>query len=94
MNSLQTCNLCLDYIRELKKLWNMKLTEMSFVLGALETVSNTPNKRLGELNSADKSRPFRPQHNKNQFEYLVESRVTCFHSDYRERPRDNTDIKH
>ena len=39
----------LDFARELKKLWNMKMMVVPIVVGALETVSKGLEKRLEEL---------------------------------------------
>ena len=45
----ETINKCLDLARELKKLWNMMLTVISVVAGALGTVPKSLEKRLEEL---------------------------------------------
>ena len=40
---------CLDLARELKKLWNMKVTVIPIVVGAFGAILNNLKKRLDEL---------------------------------------------
>ena len=42
-------NKYLDFIRELKKLWNMKVTFIPIIIGALGTVTKGLLKGLGDL---------------------------------------------
>ena len=52
----------LDLARELKKLWNMKMTIIPFVIGAFGTVSKGLLKGLEIWKLVAESRPFKQQH--------------------------------
>ena len=56
MNESEELDKYLDFLRELKKLWNMKITGITFVVGALKTVSKDLEKKLDELENRGKLR--------------------------------------
>ena len=83
----------LDLVRELKKLWNMKVTiiQIVIVIGALGTVTEGLVKRL-----ENEWRSFKLLHNWDRPEYWEESwklEGTCCHSNSSERPSANADVK-
>ena len=81
-----------DLARELKKLWNMKVTIIPIVIGAFGTVT----KGLLKEDLADEWRPSKQQHYWKRPEYWEESwrlEETCSHSVSSERPSANADVK-
>ena len=76
----------IDLPRELKKLWNMKMTVIPVIVGALGKWDWKSWKSEVEL------RPSKLQHSKDRPEYWEEfwrSEETCGHSDYSERQSAN-----
>ena len=86
----------LDLARELKILWNMKVTIIPIVVGAFGTVTKGLLKGLEDLELAADWRPSKQQHYWKRPEYWEESwRVeeTCCHSISSERPSAYGDVK-
>ena len=52
----------MDFARELKKLWNMKVTIMPIVIGAFGTVTKGLLKGLGDFKVGGEWRPSKLQH--------------------------------
>ena len=71
----------LDLARELKMLWNMKVTIVPIVIGALDTITKGLLKGLHRWE--------RPQ----SWDEFWRPDETCCHSDSREKPSANTDEK-
>ena len=88
----------MDLSRQLKKKkknWNIKVTVIPIVIGALGTIPKGLVKGLEDWKLEDKLRPFRIQHYKDWLEYWEESwrlEETCCHSDSSERPSTNADV--
>ena len=79
-----------DLDRELKKLWNMRMTTVPIVTGAFGMVTK------GLLKLAAERRPSKQQHYWKWPEYWEESwrlEETCCHSDFREKPSAIVDVK-
>ena len=81
----------LDLARELKKLWNMKVTIVPILIGALGTITK------GGLESWRTGRELsKRQHCWERTESWDDSRTveeTCCHSDSREKSSANADVK-
>ena len=83
----------LDLAREIKKLWNMKVTIVPIVIGALGTVTKGLLKGLEDLEVGGLSKR---QHCWGRPESWDESwrlEETCCHSNSSEKPSANTDVK-
>ena len=79
----------LDLTRELKKLWNMKVTIIPVVIGALGTVTKGLKRDWRAWKWQGKWRLSKLQHYWDQPEYREESwrlEETCCHSNSSERP--------
>ena len=87
----------LDLARELKKLWNMKVTIIPIVIGAFGKVTKGLLKDLEDLEDlVTEWRPSRQQHYWKRPEYWEKSwrlEETCCHSNSSERPSDVADMK-
>ena len=87
----------LDRARELKKLWNIKVTIIPIVVGAIGTVPKYLKKRLGNCRSAEESRPPTPLSCWDQLECSEESwkpeTISCY-SDFREKSTFRTRKEH
>ena len=86
----------LDLGRELKKLWNMKVTIIPIVIGAFGTVTKGLQKDWRTWKLADEWRPSKQQHYWERPEYWEESwrlEETWCHSNFSERPSADTDVK-
>ena len=86
----------LDLARELKKLWNMKVTFILIVIGAIDTVTKYINKGTGGLGNKRTSGDHRNYCIWDRPEYWEEScrlEETCCHSSSSERPSANADLK-
>ena len=73
----------LDFSRELKKLWNMKVTIIPIVIGAFGTVTEGLLKRLEDLEVGSRVEAHKQQHYWKLPEYREESWIldeTCCHS--------------
>ena len=81
-----------DLTRELKKLWNMKVTNIPIVIGAFGTVTKGLFKWLEDL---DEWRPYKLQRYWERSEYWEKSwRLgTCCHSNSSEKPSAKTAAK-
>ena len=78
---------------DLKKLWNMKVTIIPFVIAAFSTVTKG---LLKGLEIRGRVRPSKLQHCKERLEYWEESwrlEETCRHSNSSEKPLANADVK-
>ena len=75
----------LDFARELKKLWNMKVTTVPIVIGAWSTITKELLKGLGDL---EVGRQVLLRTAK-----ILRRVLTCCHSDSREKMSCNTDVK-
>ena len=83
----------LDLTREIKKMWNMKVTIVPIVIGVLGTVTKG---LLKGLELADGWRLSKRQHCWGRPEYWDESwrlEETCCHSNSSEKPSANIDVK-
>ena len=86
----------LDLARELKKQWNMKVTIVPIVIGAFGTITKGLLKGLKDLEVGGRVRLSKWQHFWERPEYWEESWIleeTCCHSNSREKPSANTDVK-
>ena len=86
----------LDLARELKKLWNMKVTIITIVIGAFCTVSKGYERAWKIWKLAAEWRLSKQQHYWRRPEYWEESLIleeTCCHSISSERPSANADVK-
>ena len=84
----------LDLARELRKLWNMKVTIIPIVIAAFGTVTKGLLKELEDLEY--KWRPSKLQHYWELPEYWEESgrlEETCCHSNSNEKPSAKNDVK-
>ena len=84
----------MDLARELKKLWNMKVTIIPIVIGAFGTITKRLLKILVDLGI--RGRVVNIKHYWERPEYWEESKrleETCCHSNSSERPSANTDVK-
>ena len=82
----------LDLARELKKLWNIKVTVIPVVIGTLSTIPQGSVRRLEEFDFEDEPRSFKLLHWWDRLEYREESwrlKEICCHSNPSERPSDN-----
>ena len=88
--------LYLDLARELKKLWNMRMTVILIVIGALRKVPKGLVKGLEELEIGGRIKTTRKQHCCDRPEYWEESGRSVeiwWYSDSRERPSINAGMK-
>ena len=80
----------LDLARELKKLWNMKVTIVPIVIGALGTITKGLLKGLKDLEVGGRVETI-------QTTALIRTardlRETCYHLNSSEKPSANTDVK-
>ena len=86
----------LDFARELKKIWNMKMTIIPIVIGAFGTVTKGLLKGLEDFEVGGLGRPSKQQHYWRWPEYLEESwrlEETYVHSISSERPSAYADVK-
>ena len=86
----------LDLARELKKLWNMKVTFIPIVIGAFGTVTKGLLKGLEDLEVGDRVETTKQQHYWKRPEYWEESwklEETCCHSISSEIPSAYADVK-
>ena len=93
LNECEKMDKYLDLARELKKLWNMKVTMVLIVIGAFGTVTKGLLKSLEDLKLAFE---WRQQHYWRRPEYWEESwrlKETCCQSISSERPSANADVK-
>ena len=89
-------NTYFDLARELKKLWNIKVTFIQIVIGALGTVTKGLVKGLEDLEIRGRMETTRTIVFLNRLEYWVESwklEKTCSHSNSSKRPSANADVK-
>ena len=84
----------LDLARELKKLWNMKVTIVPIVIGAFSTITKGLLKGLEDLECDGRVETIQ------MTALLRTARIlrrvleeTCYHSNSKERPSANTDVK-
>ena len=85
-----------DLARELKKLWNMKVTIIPIVIGAFGTVTKGLLKGLEDLEVGGQKRPSKLLYYWEWPEYWEESwrlEETCCHSNSNERPSTKSDVK-
>ena len=83
-----------DLARELKKIWNMKVSFIPIVIGAFGTVTKGRLKGLGDYRLENEWRPSKLQHYWEWSEYWEEScrlEDTCCHSS--EKPSAKSDVK-
>ena len=86
----------LDLARELKKLWNIKVTVIQIVIGALGTGTKFLLKELEDLEIEDMWKSSKLQHCWDRLEYWEESRrpkESWYHSDSSEKPPANAGMK-
>ena len=86
----------LDLARELKKLWNIKLTIIPIVIGTFGTVTKGLLNGLEDLEVGDEWRPSKQQHYWERPEYWEESwrlEETCCHTNSSEKPSALADVK-
>ena len=86
----------LDLARELKKMWNMKVTVIQIVIGALGTVTKGLVQGLEDLEIMGQWRLSKLLHYWDRPEYWEESwrlEETCCHSNSSERPSADADVK-
>ena len=86
----------LDLARELKKLWNMKVTIIPIVIGAFGTVIKDLLKSLVDLEVGGRAETIQTTALWKRPEYWEKSwrlEETCCHSISRERPSANADVK-
>ena len=84
----------LDLAKELKKLWNMRVTIVPIVIGAFGTVTKGLLKGLEDLEVGGRVETI--QHYWQRPEYGEESwrlEETCCHSNSSQKPSANTDVK-
>ena len=86
----------LDLAKELKKLWNMKVTIILIVIGAFGTVTKGLLKGLEDLEVGARVEIYKQQHYWKRPEYWEESwrlEETCCHSISSERTSAYADVK-
>ena len=86
----------LDFARESKKLWNMKVTIISIVIGAFGKVTKALVQGQEDLEIRGRWRPFKLQHYWDRIENWQEFRrleVTCCLSNSNERPSANANAE-
>ena len=76
----------LDLARELKKLWNMKVTIVPIVIGAFGTITKWLLKGLADLEVGVRVENI-------QMTALLRLEETCCHSNPSEKPSTNTELK-
>ena len=89
-------NKYVDLARELKKLWNMKVTIIPMVIGAFSTVTTGLIKGMEDLEIKGQVETIKLLHYWDRPEYWEESCIheeTCCHSNSSERPSANADVK-
>ena len=83
-------------LQENSKIWNMKLTLIPVVIGALVTVTKGLVQGLEDFEVRARVRPSRLQYYQDRPEYWGEFqrlRESSFHSDYSEKPTANVGVK-
>ena len=96
LKECETKDKYLDLARDLKKLWNMKVTIIPIVFGAVVTVTKRLFKRLEDLEVWGRKENSKLQHCWEWPEYLEESWLleeTCSYSNSSEKPSAKTDVK-
>ena len=83
----------LDLTRELKKLWNMKVTVIPIVIGALSTVTNGLVQRLEDLEIRRRVETIQTTALLGSARILRRVLETCCNSNSSDRPSANTDVK-
>ena len=90
----------LDLARELKELWNMMATVIPIVVGALGTIPKGLEKRLwklemrGRIDAIQTPTLFRSVRiPRRVLEIWADRWGSCYHSDFREKPKVSTDIE-
>ena len=83
----------LDLARELKKLWNMKVTIIPFAIGAFGTVTKGLLKGLEDLRVGGLVETIQTTALLRMARILRRVLETCCHSDSSERPPANADMK-
>ena len=83
----------LDLARELKKLWNMKVTIVPIVIGALGTINKGLLKSLEDLEVGGRVETIQMTALLRTAKILKRVLKTCCHSNPREKPSADTDVK-
>ena len=83
----------LNLARELKKLWNMKVTIVPIVIGALGTITKGLLKGLGDLEVGGRVETIQTTALLRTARILRGVLETCHHSNSSEKPSANTDVK-
>ena len=83
----------MDLARELKKLWNMNVTFIPIVIGALGTVTKVSVKGLEDLEIKGRVETIRTTTLLTTARILRRVLETCCHSNFSERPSANADVK-
>ena len=82
----------LDLARELKKLWNMKVTIVPIVIGSLGTILKRPGRLGNWWTSRDYPNDSIAENGQNA-DTSPGREETCCHPDSSEKPSANTDVK-
>ena len=83
----------LDLARELKKLWNMKVTIIPIVIGAFGTVTKGLLKRLEDMKVGGRVKTIQTTVLLRMARILRRVQETCCHSNFCEQPSAKTDVK-
>ena len=83
----------LDLARELKKLWNMKVTIVPIVIGALGTITKGLLKGLEDLEVSGRVETVQTTALRQHWDESWRLEETCCHSNSNEKPSANTDVK-
>ena len=83
----------LDLVRELKKLWNMKVTIILIVIGTFGTVTKRLLKGLEDLEVGGQVETIQTTALLRMARILKRVLKTCCHSNSSERPSAKTDVK-
>ena len=83
----------LDLVRELKKLWNMKVTIIPIMIGAFGTVTKGLLKGLEDLDVGGRVETIQSTALLRMARILRRVLETCCHSNLSEKPLAKTDVK-